>query len=82
MQLDHPGDDGIPGQVGAVLRRRAFAEIDDQPQVDREPALLDHPLGENQPRIRQNEAIVVHVGFLQAARFRAKRVTSTSRSAR
>ena len=60
MQLDHAGDHGIPGHVVAVLRRRAFAEIDDQPLIDREPAMLDHPVGQDQPRIRQDEAIVVH----------------------
>ncbi len=69
VELDQAGHDQI---AAGILRARggpALADLGDASIRKREPALLDHPVGQHDPGVGDQSVLRlgVHVHFLQAA---------------
>ncbi len=80
VELDQARHDQVAAGVLGTCWRPALADLGDAAVRKRQPALLDHPVGQHDPCIGDHDILRgVHFHVLQAAA--AKLVTSTIRSA-
>ncbi len=60
VELHQPGHHDVAGCVLAALGRLPFADLDDRTAGTSDPAALDHPVGQHQPGIGEDEVISTH----------------------